>query len=282
MSAGARGSAGASGAGILTPDVGNSTLARANPVAKLAAGLCVTIALLFSVDWVSATVALVCELALVPLLGVRPRTLFKRTWPLIVAAGLAAYSTALLGAKTGPVWLQLGPVTFTEHSVLAGAAIGLRGLAIALPGVFLLFSTDPTDLADGLAQKLRLPVRFVLGALAGMRLVGLLVDEWRTLGLARRARGVGSGHSLPARFRAFLGQAFALLVQAVRRATRLAVAMEARGFGGVVDGKPAPRTWARESSFSRLDAWVIAGGAAIAALAVSAAVALGTWNVVWG
>lgn len=267
---------------ILTPEVANSTLARANPVAKLAAGLCITVALLFSVDPVSASVALACELALVPLLGVRPATLAKRTWPLAVAAVLAAYSTALLGAKTGPVWVQLGPVVMTEHSVLAGVAIGLRGLAIALPGVFLLFSTDPTDLADGLAQRLRLPSRFVLGALAGMRLVGLLVDEWRTLGLARRARGVGTGHSPVARLRAFLGQSFALLVQAIRRATRLAVAMEARGFGGTVDGRPAPRTWARESSFSRLDAWVLAVGVGIAALAVASAVVLGTWNVVWG
>ncbi|MEA5457224.1 energy-coupling factor transporter transmembrane component T [Sinomonas sp. JGH33] len=271
---------------ILTPDVANSVLARANPVAKLAAALCITVTLLLSVDWVSASVALACELCLVPLLGVRPGTLAKRTWPLVAAAAIAAYSTALLGVKAGPVWLQLGPAAFqivlSEHSVLTGAAIGLRGLAIALPGVFLLFSTDPTDLADGLAQKLRLPSRFVLGALAGMRLVGLLVDEWRTLGLARRARGVGTGHSPIARFRAFLGQAFALLVLAIRRATRLAVAMEARGFGGVVDGRAAPRTWARESSFSRLDAWVLLSGVGIAALAVGAAVVLGTWNVVWG
>jgi energy-coupling factor transport system permease protein len=49
-----------------------------------------------------------------------------------------------------------------------------------------------------------------------------------------------------------------------------------------VDGRPAPRTWARESSFSRLDAWVVAAGVLIAALAVGAAVVLGTWNVVWG
>lgn len=267
---------------VLTPELANSTLARANPVAKLAAALCITLTLLLSVDWVSASVALVCELCLVPLLGVRPVTLLRRTWPLAAAALVAAYSTALLGAKTGPVWLQLGPAVFTQGSVLTGIAIGLRGLAIALPGVFLLFSTDPTDLADGLAQKLRLPARFVLGALAGMRLVGLLVDEWRTLGLARRARGVGTGHNPVARFTAFLGQSFALLVQAIRRATRLAVAMEARGFGVMVDGRPAPRTWARESSFSRLDVWVAAGGVAIAALSVGAAVVLRTWNVVWG
>lgn len=266
---------------ILSPSIADSVLARANPVSKLLAALVLTVALLLSVDWVSASVALACELCLLPLLAVGPLQLLKRIWPLVVAAAVAAYGTALLAPKTGAVLFALGPVIFTAGSVASGAAIGLRGLAIALPGVFLLLSTDPTDLADGLAQKLRLPHRFVLGALAGMRLAGLLVDEWRVLGLARRARGVGAGNNPVARLKSFAGQAFGLMVQAIRRATRLAVAMEARGFGGVVDGKAAPRTWARESVFTRRDLWVLAGGTAIAALAVGAAVAAGTWNFVF-
>lgn len=266
---------------LLTPSIADSVLARANPVSKLLAAVLLTLALLLSVDWVSASVALACELMLLPLLGVKPLEFLRRTWPLVLAAGIGAYATALLAPKTGAVVLGLGPVIFTQGSLTAGLAIGLRGLAIAFPGVFLLFSTDPTDLADGLAQKLRMPHRFVLGALAGMRLVGLLVDEWRTLGLARRARGVGTENNPLARLKSFFGQAFGLMVQAIRRATRLAVAMEARGFGGIVDGKAAPRTWARESTFSILDVWVLLGGALIAALAVTAAVAAGTWNFVF-
>jgi energy-coupling factor transport system permease protein len=62
------------------------------------------------------------------------------------------------------------------------------------------------------------------------------------------------------------------LVQAIRRASRLAVTMEAKGFGA------GHRTWARESTFSRRDAWVAGGGLVIAAAAVGAAVVLGTWN----
>ena len=45
----------------------------------------------------------------------------------------------------------------------------LGALALALPGVMLLLSTDPTDLADRLARTLRLPVRIVLAALVGLR-----------------------------------------------------------------------------------------------------------------
>jgi energy-coupling factor transport system permease protein len=108
-----------------------------------------------------------------------------------------------------------------------------------------------------------------------MRLVGLMAEEWQTIGLARRARGVGSRGSLGQRVQATLGQSFGLLVQAIRRASRLAVTMEARGFGG---GK---RTWARESTFSPLDLGVVAGGVLVAGLALFAALAAGTWNMVW-
>jgi energy-coupling factor transport system permease protein len=64
-------------------------------------------------------------------------------------------------------------------------------------------------------------------------------------------------------------------VQAIRRASRLAVTMEARGFGG------GSRTWARESTFSGLDLGVLAGGVLMAGLALAAALAAGTWNMVW-
>ncbi len=251
-------------------------LARANPLSKLGAGMALTIVLLFSVDWVSATVALVLECALLPLAGLSLRMLLTRGWPILFAAVVGGYGTALLAPKTGELLLSLGPVTFTAGSVEAGVAIALRGLAVALPGIIVLASTDPTDLADALAQKLRLPHRFVLGALAAMRLVGLLVAEWQTLGMARRARGVGGEPGLFRGLKSQLGQAMALLVQAVRRASRLAVTMEAKGFGA------GPRTWARESAFTRLDVWVATAGLGVAALSVGTAVVLGTWNPAFG
>ena len=261
---------------VVNPTITGTVLPRANPLSKLFAAVVITVVVMLSVDWVSAGVVLGSELLLLPLLGVSVRKLFLRTWPFVIAAVVAAYGTALLAEKTGRVLLEFGPVLFTQDSVNAGLAIGLRGLAIALPGLFLLTTTDPTDLADALAQRLKAPHRFVLGALAGMRLVGLLFDEWRTLGLARHARGVGHEGNPAARFGHFLGQAFGLMVQAIRRATRLAVAMEARGFGA------GPRTWARESTFSRVDVVVVLVGVLIAASAVTAAVLAGTWNFIFG
>lgn len=252
----------------------DSFLAQANPLSKLASAALLTLAVLVTVDWVSAAVVLSLELVLLPLLHIRAGTLLRRIWPLLVAALVGAWGTALLAEKTGTVLVEAGPVVLTSGSVAAGTAIGLRGLAIALPGIYLLASTDPTDLADALAQKLRLPPRFVLGALAAMRLVGLLVEEWRTIGLARHARGAGPDAGGLARLKGFAGQSLALLVQAIRRATRLAVAMEARGFGA------GERTWARTSVFNRRDAVVLAVGLAVSIGAVAAAVAAGTFNFI--
>jgi len=103
----------------------------------------------------------------------------------------------------------------------------------------------------------------------------MFIDDWQSLALARRARGVGDGGGLRGRARRFGGLAFALLVLSVRRGSKLATAMEARGFGSDI-----PRTWARESVFGVRDGLVVAIGAVIAATAITAAILAGTWHFV--
>lgn len=252
-----------------------SLLERANPLAKLLALLPVTGVLVASMDWVSSGIVLLAAVALLPVSGIRPLEFLRRAWILVLAALVSAWGTALVGEDSGAMLFEAGPVTLSEGSVMAGLATGMRILAVALPGVMVFITTDPTDLADALSQKAKLPARFVLGSLAAFRLLAVLTEEWRTVGYARRARGVGTDGNLFHRTGSWLGQAFALLVQAIRRATRLAVTMEARGFGA------GERTWARESRFTALDAWVILGGIGLAALAAGLSVATGSWNLVW-
>lgn len=252
-----------------------SWLASANPLSKLVAVLLLTLSLALSVDWVSGSVVLCCLLLVFPLSGVSWLTLARRIWPVVVALGLATWGTALASADSGKVLLDWGYLSISEGSLATGVAIGVRGLAIALPAAILVLSTDPSDLATALAQKWRLSPRFVMGTLAAMRLIGVMAEEWQTLSMARRARGVGASGSFFSRVKANLGQAMALLIQSVRRATRLAVTMEARGFGG------KERSWARESVFSGRDLLIVAFGIAVSALAVFISINVGAWNVVW-
>lgn len=253
-------------------DARRSPLARVNALAKLAAAMVIAVTLLLSIDPVSAGVALALILVLLPFarLGVRP--LWLRLWPIVLSALLAGVATVLYGRPSGTIYVEWGVLRISDGSISLALAIVLRVLAIAIPSVVLFSTTDPTDLADALAQLARLPARFVLGALAGLRLVGLLVDDWRELGLARRARGV-SDHG---RMRRFAGQAFALFVLAIRRGSKLATAMEARGFGA-----PVRRTWARVSRLHARDAALVVIAVGIAGASIAAAVAAGTWVFVF-
>lgn len=254
-------------------DLRDTRLGRHNPVAKLAAAGILSITLLLSIDPVSAGVTLVLTLLLLPWAAIPPRALWLRVWPIGLGALIAAGATVLYGRTAGTVYLEWGLLRISEGSMDLALAIFLRVLAIALPSIVLFVTTDPTDLADGLAQIVRLPARFVIGGLAGLRLVGLLIDDWRELSLARRTRGVADA----GRVRRLAGQSFALFVLAIRRGSKLATAMEARGFDA-----PVARTWARASILRWADAGLVLLAAAIAAASVAAAVAAGTWRFVIG
>ncbi|MBN9215526.1 MAG: ABC transporter [Microbacterium sp. SCN 70-200] len=248
-------------------------VAGINPVAKLAASALIALPLILTLDWVSAAVALVLESLLFLFAGLGWREFWLRTLPVWIAAPLTALTIALYGEASGQVYVEWFVIRISEGSLTLAVATLFRVLAVALPSVVLFVTVDPTDLADGLAQIVRLPARFVLGALAGLRMVGLFLDDWRALELARRARGVADR----GRVRRFVGMAFALLVLSIRRGSKLATAMEARGFGA-----PGRRTWARESRFGGREWALVAIGAAISAVAVASAVAAGTWNFILG
>lgn len=243
-----------------------------NPVTKVVLALLLSVPLFASIEVVSALAAIVLQLACLPLTGLPVTTLLKRMLPILVFAPVAGLSMLLYAEPGGRVYWTFGYATISDDSIALAIAVCLRVVALALPTILLFGRTDPTELADALAQVARLPSRFVLGVLAGTRTLGLFLDDWRSMGLARRARGVGDTGAI----RRFFSMAFVLLVFAVRRGTKLATAMEARGFGSGI-----PRTWSRPSRLHPRDAVAVAGGAAIMALAIAAAVAAGTFRFVW-
>ena len=258
---------------VLETRARTGALSRVNPVAKLGVSALIAVPLILTLDPVSASVALGLEFVLFLFAGIGWREFWVRTWPVWLAAPLTGLTIALYGETSGVVYVDWFVLRISEGSLALALATMLRVLAIALPSVVLFVTVDPTDLADGLGQILRLPARFVLGALAGLRMVGLFLDDWRALELARRARGVADR----GRIRRFLGMAFALLVLSIRRGAKLATAMEARGFGA-----PGRRTWARESRFGAAEWGLLAVGAAISGIAIAAAVVTGAWNFILG
>ncbi len=256
----------------LAPDP-DAPLARFNPVAKITAAVVVLLGLLLTLDPLTPALLLAAELAVVPLTGVSVRTLTRRCWPLLVgAAGVAV--TNLFVVPGGEVLVEIGPFDITSHAVESAVGVSLRLLAIALPGVLVLATTDPMDLADALVQRWHAPARFAYGALAALRLLPLLSADWQQVSRARRARGLDPGRSPVAHVRAFAAQVLAVLVAAVRRGVRLATAMEARGFGAT----GVQRTIARPQPMLARDWWLIAATVAVVLAATAMSVAVGAWR----
>lgn len=243
-----------------------------NPVTRIAIALVLSVPLFATLDAVSAVTAVALELLCVPLTGLAYATVLRRLIPVAVFAPIAALSMLLYARPGGTVYGQFLFATISDESITLSIAVLVRVVALGLPMILLFGRTDPTELADALAQVAKLPGRFVLGVLAGARTVGLFVDDWRTMTLARRARGLGDHGAL----RRFFSMAFVLLVFAVRRGTMLATAMEARGFGADV-----VRTWARPSRLHPRDGVALVGAVALIGIAVVAAIAAGTFRVVW-
>ncbi|WKD59524.1 energy-coupling factor transporter transmembrane component T [Corynebacterium caspium] len=239
-----------------------------NPVARVLGVFLVTAPLLLSVDIISAGVSLF--LSILVSLAVRiPWQRWRSLFPLGLAAPIAGVSMALYGRPGGHIYVEFLFAKISDNSLGLAVAIMLRVLALGVPVVLWLGDIDATDLGDGLAQILRLPARFVIGAMAGVRLVSLFREDWEAMALARRSRGLAD----VARVRRAFSMLFGLLVLSIRRGGKLATAMEARGFG-----RFPSRTWGRESVFVLRDYLFLGLAALMSSVSVAVSVALGAFR----
>ena len=145
----------------------------------------------------------------------------------MVVAAVVVISNIVFGAaNTDPTATEvarIGPLRVTQEAIATATAVGARVIAIASVGVVFALTTEPTRLVDALVQQAHVSDRFAYGALAAYQAVPRFADDLATLRQARRIRGLG-GAWHP---RLLIG----LLVLAIRHGDRVAVAMDARGFG---------------------------------------------------
>ena len=187
-----------------------------------------------------------------------------------VAAGLGLLGVelALLLVLCGVRWpqpvLRLTPLAIGAASLwwsnwwwaeardpVAAVLPALRMTTAALPGVVLAGYLEPFSLGDQLGQRLRLPARPVVAAVVALQRFDQLRSTYADLRAVRRARGLLRRGITDA-----VVLTFALLVQALRQAGRLAVAMEARGYSSPVV-RAGCRTWAQPARWGHADPWVV-------------------------
>lgn len=224
---------------------------RCGPLSVLAVTLLTLLGSLWVDDLRVGLLAVAAELALLPL-AFRPDAM---TWARLGVALLA-------GATVGwSAWLLGEP-----RSLATAATAFLRIVFFTLPGAVLLGHVEASALGDHLAQRLRLPARPVVAAVAALHRMGDLVADARSIQQARRVRGFGPGRSPWGVLRETGPVTFGLFVSSLRRAGRMAVAMDARGFATT---SSRTRTWAEPAPWRPADSVLLAVGALVALLPVT-------------
>ena len=229
----------------LDTDRGRAMRAAVGPLSRLAACLLPVVGALAVRDVRTGLIVVAMQLVLLGWLCTDWRSALGR-----LAFGAIASTSIVIST-----WLYGG----RDLDEALGA--GLRVLSIVLPAALLTATIDPSRLGDHLAQRLRLPARVVVAATSALQRLDDTVETWRTIQLARRARGLGLDGGPVRRVRASAAGAFALLVVSLRRATVTTIAMDARGFATATR-----RTWAEPAPWTTADSAVLAASLALAVL----------------
>ncbi|HEY8531899.1 MAG TPA: energy-coupling factor transporter transmembrane protein EcfT [Limnochorda sp.] len=230
---------------------------RADPRAKLLA-LLLLVGALTKAQSARALAAAALVVALGAAAGRVPWRVLARALGLVGVLLLVTLAFNLFLTPGAPLF-HLGPLQATRRGLERGLLLAARLGLLALAGGLLTATTPPLALSRGLERLLaplgrlglRVPDLSLILAIA-LEFIPLLADEARRLALARRARGALGGGSWLARVQESLAVLPPLFVAAVRRADRLAEAMEARGYRGARRGSLHPLRW-------RSSDWLVVG-----------------------
>ena len=245
----------------------DSFLHRLNPLTKLA--LTVPVAALVSLTDEPVTPLAVAIVASMTTwrLGNVPLSGILRSLGIALLLGVGMFWTGVLfyagpGSEAAPLFN--GPLRVTQAGLVYGLTMVARLLAIFATSSLFVLTTDPVDFVIALIHQARLPVRVGYAVFAAYRFVPLVQEELDNIRAAHQVRGAMTGRGPLARLRQTLGYAIPLLAISVRRAERVALAMDSRGFGARSD-----RTYFRTTRLTRADLLFGASAAVVLTIIVT-------------
>jgi len=148
---------------------------------------------------------------------------------------------------------------FVIGDLLYGAAMGLRMLAVVIPGVIFSKTTDPRRLTFSLVQVLKLP--YMLGFMinTAYRFVPIFEDELNSITNAHTVRGVDMElRGVRGRFKKLQVTVEPLLISVIRKSQFTSMAVQNRAFGAYPTRTYTYVTKATRSDKVFLAVWVTA------------------------
>ena len=254
----------------------NSLVERRDPAVKLGVAFALSLVLVLVIDPITPLLFIAAAwIAAVALGGVSARSFARTLLPLAAVALGFVWTNAVFAvpAPDDTVW-RLGPFAASASGLRFGIGIGLRGLAIGAVSLAAIRTSDPTRLVVSLIRNARLSYRIGYAMLAAYRFFPIVGEEYSRIRLAQRVRGVRP-RSIRGRISAVIGGIVPLFADATRRATRIAVAMDARGFASAGE-----RTYWRETPVTAADRVFVLVCVLVATAILGAGLA-GGWLRLW-
>lgn len=216
----------------------DSILHKLDPRVKLLGTLLFVITLFFPKSLLSLGIATVFLAFTIKLSKVPFSMMIRGVKPLFVIICFSAIINMI--SVGGEVLIKLGPVSITKQGLWMAFYLVIRLVYLVIGSSVMTFTTTPNQLTDGLEKgfrflkKVHIPVHEIAMMMSiALRFIPILTEELDKIMKAQMSRGVDfeSGNILE-RGKKLIPVLVPLFIAAIRRASDLAMAMDARCYNG--------------------------------------------------
>ncbi|RCW62752.1 energy-coupling factor transporter transmembrane component T family protein [Saliterribacillus persicus] len=209
-------------------------LQQVNPTMKLVSMLLIIFYMITVFDPYTPLILLVLTVCVIRLFGGVPLKFL-----LLILLPFSLFSISFIwinvvfpDTRGTTILFSIGSMPVALENVLIGVSLGLRSLVFASWSLLFVLTTDPTRFMLSLIQHCKLPPRFGYGMMAAYRFIPLFKQELNQVRAAHKIRGLGEPRGIKERFIEIKRYSIPLLASAIRKAERVAIAMESKGFDG--------------------------------------------------
>lgn len=233
---------------------GNSVIHRLDPRVKILATLLYIVALFVVKDFIGFIAPVVLLEAVIILSKVPRRYIWRGLKPVLIIIAFTLIVNIFM--IRGEVLWQFGILHITREGLRMAAFVGIRLVLLIIGSTMLTLTTRPIGLTDGIEallspfKRIGLPAHeLAMMMTIALRFIPTLLEETDKIIKAQQARGADfeSGNILR-RAKSLIPILVPLFISAFRIAQDLAMAMEARCYGGDVK-----RTRMNAMKFARRD-----------------------------
>ena len=217
----------------------DSMVHRLDPRTKLAGTLLYIISLFITNNVVGYAIAFLFLCLCIGLSHVPPKYIIKGLKPVLVLMFISIFFN-LFFIKGAPVLFSWKLITITQPGLRQAILMAVRLVFLISGSALMTYTTTPTALTDGMEKGLgflkifKVPVHEIAMMMSiALRFIPILAEEADKIQKAQTARGaVFDEGNVIQRAKALVPLLVPLFISAFRRATDLAMAMEARCYHG--------------------------------------------------